>query len=90
MRKCLLLTLVMILVYGCGKSPEEKIFEFFQDGLDQVERYELDAALATFKRIGEIDPNTPLGYFGTGLVYEREMLYYDALHVYMAITNSKP
>jgi tetratricopeptide (TPR) repeat protein len=90
MRKCLLLTLVIILVYGCGKSPEEKIFEFFQEGLDQVERYELDAALATFKKIGEIDPATPMGYFGTGLVYEREMLYYDALHVYMAITNSKP
>jgi tetratricopeptide (TPR) repeat protein len=90
MRKCLLLTLVIILVYGCGKSPEEKIFEFFQEGLKQVERYELDAALATFKKIGEIDSTTPLGNFGTGLVYEREMLYYDALHVYMAITNSQP
>ncbi|MFQ6008204.1 MAG: hypothetical protein ACE5K8_04555, partial [Candidatus Zixiibacteriota bacterium] len=90
MRKFLFLALVIILVFGCGKSPEEKIFDYFQEGLNQVERYELDAALENFNKIGEINPTTPLGYFGTGLVYEREMLHYDALHVFMAITNSKP
>jgi len=88
MRKYLIIGLLSLAAFGCSKSPEEKIFSLFQTGTQQADRYEFDAALATFKEIGEIDPSTPLGYYGSGLVFERQLQYYDALHVYMSITNS--
>jgi tetratricopeptide (TPR) repeat protein len=81
---------LMVLMQGCSKSPQEKVFELFQKGLRQLERYDYEAAQATFEEIGQIDPGSPLGYYGTGLVYERQMRIYDALHVYMALTNTKP
>ncbi len=90
MRKCLIIGLLSLAAFGCSKSPEERIFDLFQTGTRQVDRYEFDAALATFKKIGEINPSTPLGHYGSGLVFERQLQYYDALHVYMSITNSSP
>lgn len=90
MRKCLIIGLLSLAAFGCSKSPEERIFDLFQTGTRQVDRYEFDAALATFKKIGEINPSTPLGHYGFGLVFERQLQYYDALHVYMSITNSSP
>ena len=90
MKKLLLVVLFAALVYGCGKTPEEKIVALFQDGIDQIEEYDFDAAQVTFEEIGQIDPTTPLGYFGSGVVFERQLQYYDALHVYVAISNSKP
>ena len=90
MRKCLIIGLLSLAAFGCSKSPEERIFNLFQTGTRQVDQYEFDAALATFKKIGEINPSTPLGHYGSGLVFERQLLYYDALHVYMSITNSSP
>ena len=86
MRKCLLIG-VLLLAGGCGKAPEEKIFKLFQEGRSQVDRYEFDAAAATFRKIGEIDPSTPLGFYGSGLILERQLQYYDALRVYMSITD---
>jgi len=79
-----------VIAFGCGKSPQEKIFSLYQDGLNQIEQYNFEGALATFKKIGEIDPTTALSFFGSGLVFERQLKYYDALHVYISITNSKP
>lgn len=90
MKKCLLVGLVTVLAFGCSKSPQDKIFKLHQDGLQQIDKYDFDAALATFEKIGEIDPTTPLGYYGSGLVLERQLQYYDALHVYLSITNSAP
>ena len=90
MRKCLIIGLLSLAAFGCSKSPEERIFDLFQTGARQVDRYEFDAALATFKKIGEIDPSTPLGHYGSGLVFERQLQYYETLHVYMSITNSSP
>ncbi len=90
MRKCLIVIPLSLALLGCSKSPEEKIFSLFHKGVQKVDRYEMDAALATFRKIGEIDPSTPLGYYGSGLVLERQFQYYDALHVYMSIANSSP
>jgi tetratricopeptide (TPR) repeat protein len=90
MRKCLVIGLLSLAAFGCSKSPGEKISSLFQTGTQQVDRYEFDAALANFKEIGGIDPSTPLGYYGSGLVSERQWQYYDALHVYMSITNNSP
>jgi tetratricopeptide (TPR) repeat protein len=90
MRKCLIVGLLSLVAFSCSKSPEERIFDLFQTGTRQVDRYEFDAALATFEKIGDIDPSTPLGHYGSGLVFERQLQYYDALHVYMSITNSSP
>ena len=79
MKKSLIIGLLFLAAFSCSKSPEERISDLFQTGIHQVDRYELDAALATFKKIGEIDPSTPLGHYGSGLVFERQLQYYDAL-----------
>jgi len=90
MRNCLIAGLLSLALFSCGKSPEEKLLALYKTGVQQVDRYEFDNALATFKEVGEIDPSSPLGYYGTGLVFERQLQYYEALHIYMSTTNADP
>ncbi len=88
MKKLVIVGLLLLVTFGCSKSPEEKIFALFKTGTRQVDRYEFDDALATFKQIGEINPSSPMGYYGSGLVLERQSRPYDALHVYLSLTNT--
>ena len=46
MKKLVIVSLLLLVTFGCSKSPEEKIFALFKTGTRQVDRYEFDDALA--------------------------------------------
>ncbi len=78
---CLLL-LSMLLV--CGAPPSEEIIELYESGLELLDQYDLNGAGATFARIGDIDSGSPYILYTRGLILERQLSLYDALHEYMS------
>ena len=83
MKHLLVLTAVILLVAGCGSSPEKQSIEKFESGLALLDEFDYAAADNTFREISESDSTTVLGLYGHGLIYERQLMYLDALDLYM-------
>ncbi len=88
MKKLFIAALSILFLTSCGKSPEEKALQLFSDGVKAVERYAFDDAEAAFKEIGKTVPQSPLGFYGTGLIMEHRLLIFDALQVYLSLTEN--
>jgi len=80
--------LLVILTAGCSQSPEEKQQKLLADAIENLNDYRFDAARDKFNRLADADPGSPLPYWGSGLIFERQLLDYDALRVYATIANS--
>ncbi len=90
MKRQLLIGVLTLLAVGCSQSPQQKIARLYKTGMGYANQFQFEKALSSFKRIGEIDASSPLGYYGTGVVYERQFRVYEALHVYLSIVSSAP
>ncbi|HWR84142.1 MAG TPA: tetratricopeptide repeat protein [Candidatus Deferrimicrobium sp.] len=90
MNKILAAFALALMIVGCSKSPQERSLSLYYEGVRQLDRYDLDGAAAMFTKTGEADPSSPLGYYGKGLLFERRLQYYDALNVYVSLTNTSP
>ncbi len=90
MRKCFAVGLLMLIALGCSKSPEENILNLFNTGQKHVDRFEFDAAIDVFKQVVAIDSTSPLSGYGVGLVFERQLQWYDALHSYLMVNRRTP
>lgn len=90
MKRIFLVVGLAALVAGCAESPQEKQARLMAEGIEQLNNYKFEAAQDKFSQLGELDPQSPASYFGSGLILERQLLPYDALHVYMSIANSHP
>ncbi|MBU8933912.1 MAG: hypothetical protein KOO62_07875 [candidate division Zixibacteria bacterium] len=82
--------LVLLLLAGCATSPEDKAEALFDEAVELTSEYEFDKAASKFAELREMDPTSPAGHFGSGLIYEKQLQYYDALRVYMAIVEVSP
>lgn len=90
MNKFLMLIILLLFISGCSKSPEDRKNNLYEKGLSYIEQFDFDAANASFKEIANIDPVSPLGLYGEGLVFERKLQYYDALSIYLILNDALP
>lgn len=81
---------LMIEIVGCSKSPEQKINDLYNRGLSYIQSYNYDAADTAFNKIENIDPQSPWGLYGVGLVFENKLQYYDALAIYLTLNKAQP
>jgi predicted Zn-dependent protease len=87
-RSGVLLTLSLLLLFGCSKSPEEKMAEIYADGLAAVESYRFDEAKKIYDRASDVDMSDPAPLYGQGLIFQQEFMSYDALAAYLQILES--
>jgi len=85
-----LVATIFLLIIGCSKTPENKVEDYYQKGLAEIEKMDLEKARISFGKIGEIDSNSVLMTYGLALTDEREFFVYDALNAYMNIIRIKP
>ena len=90
MKKILLMVLLLVVASGCSESPEERRDRLFSEAKQDINEFKFDAATDKLARLKEENPDSPLAFLGEGLIYERKMLWYDALHNYVTLTNSNP
>ncbi len=88
MKHLLVLMAVILLVAGCGTSPEKQSLEKFESGLARLDEFDYTAADAVFRDISETDSTSVLGLYGHGLTYERQLMYLDALDIYMVAVQA--
>ncbi len=81
---------LLTVMSGCTSSPEDKAVSLFEKSIRHANNYEFEAARSGFAELSELEPKSPAGYFGSGLIFERQLQFYDALHVYMDIAQSHP
>ncbi|MDZ4724240.1 MAG: hypothetical protein SGI97_10105 [candidate division Zixibacteria bacterium] len=82
--------LILSLIAGCAKSPEEQVKDEYESGLKQLANHEYDQADTTFSRLLVDHPTSYFGLLGRGQVLEQKLLYYDALEAYMTIREGEP
>ena len=91
MKKIISILILLLFVVGCSKkTPQNEAAQLFDEAVQLTEEYKLEEAREKFIELSELEPNSPNGYFGLGLIYEKQFLLYDALEVYMTIKNSRP
>lgn len=88
MKKLILVSLAILLISGCSKTPEEKIDGLLQDGIDQISELKLKSADSTFAKIFEIDPASISGLLGVSKLNDARLQYYDAINNYSMILNN--
>jgi len=90
-KKYLTILVLFLIVGGCSqKSPQSEADQLFKEAVQLTEDYKFEEARAKFIKLSELEPNEPGGYFGLGLIYEKQFLFYDALEVYITIKNTRP
>ncbi len=90
MLKKIAILLILISLFSCSDSTNEKTQTPFEQAQNHLRKFETDAADSIFKQLADSDLSDPSGYFGLGLKFEREFRFLDALHVYMSIIDSRP
>ncbi|UCC44429.1 MAG: tetratricopeptide repeat protein [Candidatus Zixiibacteriota bacterium] len=90
MKKLFVSCIVTVAIVGCSKTPEQIQKDLFDRGLEHIERSEFDRADSAFAKLQDEFPQLAEGRYGTGLVLEAKMLYYDALGEYLAVTETSP
>jgi len=91
MKKLLMFLILVLVIGGCSdKSSQGETENLFEEAVRLAEEYKLEEAREKFIELSELDPNSPEGYYGLGLIYEKQFLLYDALEVYMTIKNTRP
>ncbi len=81
---------IIAMIAGCGETPEEKRQNLTNDAFRAAHEYKFDKAADLFRQLAELDPQSPMSYYGRGLIMENQQQLYDALHVYMTISNTSP
>ncbi len=88
MKKIVFFSLAVLLISGCTKTPEEKIEDLYQKGIEQISDFQYKAADSTFNQIFEIDPASVPGLLGVAKLNEARLLYYDAINNYSMLLNT--
>jgi len=88
MKHLLVLMAVILFIAGCGTSPEKQTLEKFESGLARLDEFDYDAADKIFREISESDSINIIGLYGHGLAYERQLMYLDALDLYMVAVQT--
>ncbi len=86
----LITCLTILIAAGCSESPQEKQTRLYNEAVEALADYQFGTATEKFTEIREIEPDSPLPFYGKGLTYEGLHQYYDALRIYMTLTNSQP
>ncbi|MCP4705425.1 MAG: hypothetical protein GY865_12550 [candidate division Zixibacteria bacterium] len=77
-------SVLMILVISCSlfqKSGDQ----LFNNGLELLETGDYYGAIETFDKIDSLYPDSPYGYFGRAIAFEKDRRYIDALNAYLRI-----
>ncbi|RKX24938.1 MAG: hypothetical protein DRP47_10625 [Candidatus Zixiibacteriota bacterium] len=89
-KKHVIVAFILVILAGCSKSPEEKAKSLFDEAVALTQQYRFEAAKSKFTELNELDPSSPVGYFGSGYILEKQLQYYDALQVYLTIVKAAP
>ena len=90
MKKSVILLSLLLLAFGCSKAPKDQKQDLFDKGMSLLDDYQYAEADSTFAKISNLDPTSPFGLFGQGLVLQRKQQYYDAISLYMTIADVSP
>ncbi|MEA2031798.1 MAG: tetratricopeptide repeat protein [candidate division Zixibacteria bacterium] len=90
MKRHLIFALFLLILAGCSTSPEKKAESLFNEAVTLTQQYQFEAAESKFTELGELDSLSPASYFGSGLILEKKLQYYDALQVYLSIVKADP
>ena len=82
-----LAVVLLVLIAGCSKTPQERAKDLFEDGLKLLDKGQIAQADSTFKRILSEAPTSPLGLYGSGLIQERQNQTVDALGIYLQVNK---
>jgi len=90
MKKLLILTTLTALILGCAKSPDEVRQTMFEEGVEKLHMSQFDEADDIFKQLRTEFPASVLGRFGEGLVLEAQLLFHDAMQIYLETIEAEP
>jgi tetratricopeptide (TPR) repeat protein len=90
MKKLLILTTLTALILGCAKSPDEVRQTMFEEGVEKLRMSQFSEADETFKQLRTEFPASVLGRFGEGLVLEAQLLFHDAMQIFLETIEAEP
>ena len=82
--------LLIICLFGCSKSPQEKAADFLQTGREHLEKFELEKARDGFNQAAVEAKGYLYDRLGNGLIWEQQLFYYDALNEYLELVALFP
>lgn len=90
MKKNVVIALLLLLMFGCSKSPQDQSISEFDAGIRHLNEFAWDEAMEAFSESSRSDSTSPKGLYGEGLFFERKLQYLDALDIFMALTQFHP
>ena len=80
----LVLAVLALVAAGCAKpAPPTSVMDtpeyHYKNGLQYLEKDQVDDAMKSFSRAIALDPKSPLGYIGMGLAFGKNGDFEDAL-----------
>ena len=85
-----IIALFLSLLWGCSRTPTEKINDLYQTGLENLNSLDFNAAFENFEEILTVDSSSDLAALGKGLVFEYRHQYYDAVAHYLRLNQISP
>jgi len=79
--------LLILLIFGCSKSPKEKLRDSLQTAYGHMDRFEFDAAQKAFDEAAIHFGGYPYDSLGKGLIMEEKLYYYDALNQFLNLSK---
>ena len=89
MKRCFAI-LLLVMLAGCAKSPEQKIENLFEAGVDRLSEFDYEGARLAFAEIGQVDSTSAFMTYAPGLADERELKFFDALNAYIITADEHP
>ncbi|HOD65536.1 MAG TPA: tetratricopeptide repeat protein [candidate division Zixibacteria bacterium] len=85
-----LLSALLLAALGCSESPQEKKQRLFDEVIAAANACDFPAAQKSLQGLTDLEPTAPSARFASGYILERQLQHYDALGVYVALTNTFP
>jgi len=90
MKRLLVTAAFTLLIAACSKSPQEAYQDLKDKAAEQLANYEFAAAESTYIDILFADTTRFDGPIGLALSAERQLLHWDAMHLYMKLGERNP
>ncbi len=90
MKLRILTALLLFVLSGCNKSPQEKIDDLLGAGYEHLESFEFEKAQERFNQAALLANGYPYDRLAKALILEQQLYYYDALNQYLDLAMLFP
>ncbi len=88
--RILLILSTILLVFGCSKTPEEKMSELRQEFTEKLATFDYKGAEAIVGEMTKLDPTSPSALGSTGMIAEQKLWTVDAFDIYGSLMHLSP